>query len=112
MKLIKIILVVAAILAIVGIFLPKEYSVSREMVMQTSVAEIHQLVEDMGTWDRWTIWDEAVPPAGSRKANMESGVGSGKYFSGTSGSGWFVITNSSAVDGFEYVVYSDEGDRK
>ena len=80
--------------------------------MQTSVAEIHQLVEDMGTWDRWTIWDEAVPPAGSRKANMESGVGSGKYFSGTSGSGWFVITNSSAVDGFEYVVYSDEGDRK
>ncbi len=111
MNLIKVILVAAAILAIAGIFLPQEYSVSKELVMPASVNEIHQRVENMDTWERWTAWDEAVPPAGSSKANMESGIGSGKYLSGSSGSGWFVITNSSAIDGFEYVVYYDDGDK-
>jgi hypothetical protein len=111
MKIIKILIVVTVILAIAGIFLPQEYTVSKEMVIPASVDEIHNRVEDMDSWERWTTWDEAVPPAGSSKANMESGVGSGKYLSGTSGSGWFVITNSSVVDGFEYAVYSDNGDK-
>ena len=111
MKLLKILIILAAIVAIAGIFLPQEYSVSKEQVIPASVNEIHQRVEDMDSWDRWTTWDEAVPPAGTSKANMESGVGSGKYLSGTSGSGWFVITNSSVVDGFEYAVYSDNGDK-
>jgi len=112
MHLIKIILVAAAILAIAGIFLPQDYSVTRELEIPASVDEIHQRVENMDGWERWTAWDEAVPPAGSSKAKMVSGIGSGKYFTGTTGSGWFVITNSSAVDGFEYAVYYDDGDKE
>ncbi|MCK5359512.1 MAG: SRPBCC family protein [Gammaproteobacteria bacterium] len=111
MSFIKIIILAAIILAIGGIFLPQEYTVSRELVMQASAEEVHHLVEDMDSWDRWAAWDEAVPPAGSQKANMESGIGSGKYLKGASGSGWFVITNNSVVDGFEYAVYSDNGDK-
>ena len=111
MNLIKIFLLAAVILAIAGIFLPQEYAVSRDLVIPASVEEIQYRVEDMDTWNRWTVWDETAPPAGSQKAHMESGVGSGKYLTGASGTGWFVITSTSAVDGFEYAVYSDDGDK-
>ena len=111
MKLLKILIVAAIILVVAGVFLPQGYIVSRELVIKAPVDEIHQRVEDINGWERWTVWDEAEPPAGSRKGGMESGAGSGKYFSGTSGSGWFVITNSSVTDGFEYAVYYDSGDK-
>jgi hypothetical protein len=107
----KVIIVIAVVLAILGIFLPQKYSVSRELVMQAPVADIHQRVVDMDGWDRWASWDETQPPAGSSLADFESGIGSGKYLTGTSGSGWFVITGNSVVDGFEYTVYSDNGDK-
>ena len=75
MKLLKILIVAAIILVVAGIFLPQGYIVSRELVIKASVDEIHQRVEDMNGWERWTIWREAEPPAGNRMANMESGVG-------------------------------------
>lgn len=106
----KILILAAAIIAIAGIFMPQEYSVSEDLVIHASATEIHQKVESLDGWKRWTVWDEAVPPAGSNRAGMESGTGSGKYLSGPSGSGWFVIKNNSVVDGFEYTVYSDDGD--
>jgi hypothetical protein len=111
MKTIKILIVVAVILAIAGIFMPQDYSVNRTLVISAPIAAVQGHVEDMDNWDRWTVWDEAVPPAGVQLAQMESGVGSGKYLSGISGSGWFVITYTSAIEGFEYTFYSDAGDK-
>ncbi|GMR06016.1 MAG: hypothetical protein BMS9Abin25_0597 [Gammaproteobacteria bacterium] len=111
MKTLKILLVVAAILAIVGIFLPHDYKVSRELVMRAPVMAIQQHVADMDNWTKWTVWEETTPPAGKRPPQMESGIGSGLYFSGNAGSGWFVITDNSGVDGFAYVVFSSSGDK-
>jgi len=111
MKTLKILLAVAIILAIAGIFLPQNYKVSRELVIQAPVTAIQKHVADMDNWMRWTIWEEAIPPAGKRPAQMESGIGSGLYFSGNDGSGWFVIKDDSGVDGFEYVVFSSSGDK-
>ena len=88
MKTIKLLLVVAAILAIAGIFMPQDYNVSRTLVITAPLAAVQGHVEDMDNWNRWTVWDEVPPPAGGQLARMESGVGSGKYLSGNSGSGW------------------------
>ncbi|MEA1889610.1 MAG: hypothetical protein U9N50_07530 [Pseudomonadota bacterium] len=84
---------------------------SKELVMRAPVDAIQQHVANMDNWTQWTTWEEAIPPAGKQPAQMESGIGSGKYFSGNAGSGWFVITDNSGVDGFEYVVYSSTGDK-
>jgi len=112
MKTLKILLIAAVILAIMGIFLPQQYNVTRSLEMTAPATVIQGHVQDMDTWDRWTVWDEVEPPpAGARPAEMQSGVGSGKYLSGKSGSGWFVITNNSDIDGFEYMVLSDSGDQ-
>ena len=111
MKTIKMLLVVAAILAIAGIFMPQDYNVSRALVITAPLTAIQGHVEDMDNWNRWTVWDEVPPPAGGQLARMESGVGSGKYLSGNSGSGWFVVTHASEIDGFEYTVHSDTGDK-
>jgi len=111
MKILKILFVVAAILAIVGIFLPQDYKVSRELVLQAPAPAIQQHVSNMDNWTKWTVWDEAIPPAGNRPAQMESGIGSGLYLSGNAGTGWFVITDDSGVDGFEYIVFSSSGDK-
>jgi len=112
MKTLIILLVAAAILAIVGIFLPQDFQVSRELVMRAPVMAIQQHVADMDNWTRWTVWEETTPTADNKRpVQMESGIGSGLYLSGNTGSGWFVITDNSGVDGFEYVVFSSSGDK-
>ena len=112
MKTIKLLLVVAAVLAIAGIFMPQDYTLNRTLVIHAPVAAIQGHVEDMDNWGRWTVWDEVTPPAGSNPAQMQSGAGYGKYLSGNSGSGWFIITNTLAADGFEYTVLTDTGDKE
>ena len=57
MKTIKILIVVAVILAIAGIFLPQDYSVNRTLVISAPIAAVQGHVEDMDNWDRWTVWD-------------------------------------------------------
>ena len=111
MQIIKVIIVLAVIVAIGGIFIPKDYSVSKELVINAPLNTVHQQVEEMDGWYRWTVWKEDTPPAGENPAQMESGIGSGAYFSGNAGSGWFIITSSSAIDGFEYTIISDSGDK-
>ncbi len=106
MNTLKILIAAAVILAIAGIFLPQEYKVSRELVMRAPVNVIQQHVADMERWVEWTAWDEVPPPVGPRPAQMESGVGSGLYLSGTAGTGWFLISDDSGIDGFEYLVLS------
>jgi len=111
MQLFKVILVLAVIFAIGGIFIPKDYRVSKELVINAPLDTVHQQVEEMDGWYRWTVWKEGMPPAGENPAQMESGIGSGVYFSGNAGSGWFVITSNSVIDGFEYTIISDSGDK-
>jgi len=111
MKTLKILLVVVVILAIAGIFLPQKYKVSRDLVIRAPVTAIQKHVADMDNWMRWTVWEEAIPPAGKSPAQMESGTGSGLYLTGNDGSGWFVVTDDSGEDGFEYVVFSSAGDK-
>ncbi|MFW2439488.1 MAG: SRPBCC family protein [Arenicellales bacterium] len=111
MKTIKILLVVVVILAIAGYFLPQTYKASREQVIRAPVMAVQKHVADMENWMRWAVWDEAIPPAGKRPAQMESGTGSGLYLSGNEGSGWFVVTDDSGIDGFAYVVFSSSGDK-
>ena len=111
MKIIKIAVLLAAMLAVAGIFIPQNYTVSRDMFIPAPATSIHQYVEDMDRWEKWTAWDEAAPPVGNRPAAMDTGVGSGKYFSGSVYSAWFVISSNSVVDGFEYTVFLDNGDK-
>ncbi len=111
MNAIKYLVIFGVILAIVGIFLPKEYEVTRELGMQAPEKAIQTHVSNMDNWSKWAVWEETTPPAGIRPGQMQSGVGSGRYFTGNAGSGWFVITEDSTVDGFEYVIYSDSGDK-
>jgi len=111
MNILKILVISGVVLAILGIFLPKEYTVSREQVMQATDKAIQVHVSDMENWHRWVVWEETTPPAGLRPAEMQSGIGSGRYYSGNAGSGWFVITGDSGVDGFEYIIFSDSGDK-
>ena len=111
MKFIKLVLLAAVILAIAGIFMPKSYVIKREIPIAAQADAIQGYIENMDSWERWVTWEEAQPPAGNRPAQMESGVGSGKYFSANSGSAWFVIKSSSAIDGFEYTIHYDTGDK-
>ena len=111
MKFLKIVLFVAVILAIAGIFMPQSYTVKREITIAAQADDIRGYVESMDSWERWVTWDEVQPPAENRPAQMQSGVGSGIYFSANSGSGWFVIKSDSAIDGFEYTTHLDTGNK-
>ena len=111
MKFLKIVLFVAVILAIAGIFMSQSYTVKREITIAASADAIRGYVDSMDSWERWVTWEEVQSPAGNRPAQMQSGVGSGKYFSANSGSGWFVINSNSDIDGFEYTIHQDTGNK-
>lgn len=111
MNVIKFLVIFAVFFAILGIFLPKDYKLTRELEMRAPVKAIEKHVSNMDNWSKWAVWEEAEAPAGIRPAQMESGIGSGRYFTGNAGSGWFVISDDSTVDGFEYIIFSDSGDK-
>ena len=65
MKLVGIgILAATLVVVIVGLILPSQYSVQRELVINTTPERIHQFTSDLETWTQWTPWFKDDPSLG------------------------------------------------
>jgi hypothetical protein len=98
--------VVVILLVIGGLILPTNYIVTRELPIPASVSEIHPYIANLDSWGEWTTWKIDDSAGGQNPAQMQSGLGSGHYFTSGAQSGWFVITDDSTSDGFKYDVIS------
>jgi len=97
---------------IVGMFLSKEFSVSRSISIAASKNSIHYFVGDLDNWEQWTTWKLDDPDMAIFKGIKSTGIGASQSWKGTSGEGKLEFTETSANNGIVYDLYFDGGDLK
>jgi hypothetical protein len=111
MKLIKLLAVLAILFVIGGFILPKDYSVSRTVLINGEKPLIHEYVGDLDKWPEWSPWEKADSSIVVYPGDSSSGMGASQRWKGDSGSGWLQFTDTSEEDGIKYDVIFDEQDK-
>ncbi|MFV2061009.1 MAG: SRPBCC family protein [Gammaproteobacteria bacterium] len=104
--------VIILITGLIGIFLPKDFSVRRSISINASNELIHNFVGNLDNWEQWTTWKLDDPSMLIFKGSKSQGVGASQSWKGDSGEGKLEITESSAEKGIVYDLYFDGGDQK
>ncbi len=103
MKLIGIgILAATLVVVIIGLFLPSEFSVQRELVINTTPERIHEFTSNLETWPEWTPWFKDDPTINITMGNITQGVGANQKWEAAKGGGELVVTRSEPNWGVAY----------
>lgn len=70
-----VLLAVAALLALIGAVLPRDWRVEASVVIEASPAEIHAFVNDLSHWTEWAQWDRSTLSPENRVSQPSSGPG-------------------------------------
>lgn len=111
MKIIKnifiVLVILAALFVIVGLFLPSKFKVERALVINAPQEQIFEQVNSLKNWSNWSEWNKMDPNMKISYSEMEAGVGA--YYSWVSqntniGKGKITTTKSEPVDYFEAIM--------
>lgn len=91
----------AALVAIVGLFLPRDWHVERSVTITGSREQIHALVADVEQWQRW-MFDTASLPAETQITTEGEGIGASIGWSGPGGRGRMTITEADLQTGIRW----------
>jgi len=108
-------ILVAAVIVfagVVGLFLSKEFTVTRSISISATNNSIHYFIGDLDNWEQWTTWKLDEPSMVIFKGVKSTGVGASQSWKGTSGEGKLEFTESSVTKGIVYDLYFDGGDQK
>ena len=109
---IKLAVISFIILIAVGILLPKNYSISRSVTINSTSGIIHNYVGDLNQWDKWGPWQRENPKFKIYKGPVLSNVGAHEsWISGDSG-GELTFTKSDPDYGIEYELKFNNGKYK
>jgi Polyketide cyclase / dehydrase and lipid transport len=110
MKLVGIgILAATLLVAVVGLLLPSEYRVQRELVIHTSPERIHQFTSDLETWPQWTPWFQNDPSLEITIGPISRDVGAHQEWKAKKGGGHLTITRSEPRWGVGYEMDLSKG---
>jgi len=96
------ILAATLLVVIVGLLLPSQYSVQRELVINTSPERIHEFVSDLETWPQWTPWFKDDPSLEVTMGAITQGKGAHQEWTAKKGGGQLTITRSEPGWGVAY----------
>ena len=99
----------AVLVVAIGLFLPSEYEVERDIVIQATPTDVHVYVNDLTKWPEWGPWEEEDPTITTTLGATTSGVGAHQSWSGDSGTGELTFTASNPTTGVAYDLSFDEG---
>ncbi|MCP4574650.1 MAG: SRPBCC family protein [bacterium] len=88
--------IVAATLLVVGIglLLPRDYSVTRSVVIEASRDSVHALCSDLEQWPRWTPWFRADPDLEITLGSVTRGAGAHQSWVSGNAAGELTVTRS------------------
>ncbi len=101
-----------AIVVVVGVFLPKDYVISRATVIDAKPEKIHTYVGDLKKWDAWEPWREGDPTLVITLGDKTTGVGASQSWDGKSGDGRLVFTETSPQTGVKYDLFFRQDQEK
>ncbi|MFV2061391.1 MAG: SRPBCC family protein [Gammaproteobacteria bacterium] len=107
-----IVTIIILIAGTIGIFLPKEFSVTRSITIEAPTESIHYYVGNLDHWEQWTPWKLDDPSIIIFKGVKSQGIGASQSWKGNSGEGKLEITESSPEKGIVYDLYFDGGEQK
>ncbi len=110
MKLVGIgILAATLVVAIIGLLLPSQYSVQRELVINTTADRIHEFTSDLETWPNWTPWFKDDPTIEITLGTITQGVGANQEWKAQKGGGRLTVTRSEPDWGVSYQMDLSKG---
>lgn len=106
------IFLVIVITAVISLFLPSEYTVSREIIIKTPVEKIESYILDLKKWEYWSVWNqENDSTATFTFSGNEKGVGAIFSWEGDIyGKGKIEITEYIPTAKIRYMLYLNEGE--
>jgi hypothetical protein len=111
MKALKIVVVIGAIsMALVvgiGLILPRDYQVAREIFIAQPPSVIHPYVANLERWSEWTPWKDMDETIVTTVGDIKEGVGATQSWDGKSGDGRLVVTRSDPETGVAYDLFFD-----
>jgi len=111
-SLIVLLIIIIVLFIVIGIFLPKNYTVSRSIVIDASPQQIHPYINNLNNWPKWSPWTENDPTLKVTVGDIASGVGASQSWVGKDGDGSLVFTASSLQEGIDYDVEFNQGQFK
>ncbi len=111
-KILKALLILIALLALIGLFLPRDFEVSRAIVIAAPPEAIHREVGDLARWKDWTPWNLGGDQVEVTISQPSTGPGASLRWKDQGGTGELVITQSSPQDGLDYELHLGESDNR
>jgi hypothetical protein len=108
MRVFRVIVWLLVLFLFVGLFLPRDYRVSRTIEIPASPAKIHLLVNDLNQWPRWNPWQELEPSLRITLGDKTSGVGANQHWTDDSGGGRLSLIASSPSTGIIYNIWLND----
>lgn len=96
----KLTLLVGLIVVLVGLVLPRQFHIERQVLIFAPREAIHPLVEDLTQWPRWSPWISTEMPL--ELGQITAGVGASQQWRDKHGGGRLAITHSHPDDGIRY----------
>lgn len=108
-RILTVIVIAVASLAVIGLFLPKTYHVERTVEIAAPAVAVHAYVGDLEGWEAWTPWLEADPTMVVTRGATSTGVGASQTWVGDSGAGELTFTRCDPAQGIAYDLSFEEG---
>lgn len=96
---------VLLLLVVLGLVMPNQFRISREIVISAPPAQIHPLVNDLNQWPRWNPWQELDPSVTVTVGEITAGRGAVQHWQDDSGGGQLKFTDSAPDRGIDYLVW-------
>src|SRR5262245_8313243 len=98
------VIAVVVLFVLVGVCLPRRFSVSRSIVIEAPAESVYRVVAKLREWPTWTAWTvERYPDMKVAFSGPEEGVGARQSWEGkASGKGSAEITKASPEEGIAY----------
>ena len=93
---------------IMGLLLPSTYSVSRSIMIDSDLENIHAYVGDLAQWEAWTPWRDHDPDLAVTLGRLTQGVGASQSWKDKQGEGSLRFTMSSPTNGIAYDLFFND----
>lgn len=94
---------------LVGLFLPKGFTIERQVTVEASKERVYDLIGDLEDWPTWGPWQDADASLEITMGEKSSGVGASQRWVGMDGNGRLVFTAADPQRGVEFdLLFNDD----
>ncbi|MBK1879539.1 SRPBCC family protein [Pelagicoccus mobilis] len=94
---------------VVGYFLPKDFTVTREVAVEASPETLYALIGDLERWPEWGPWKDADPSVEVTLGDKTTGVGASQSWTDKDGNGRLVFTEADPKRGVWFdLLFNDD----